>query len=105
MSDQRANVEVKIGSERNFGIVFAVVFFVIGLWPLLGGENARRVILFAGAGFFVLAFVAPGVLRYPNRLWFKCGTLLGAIVAPLVPRTVHTYRFQNPLEREESSPE
>ena len=29
--------ELKAGSNRAFGLVFAVVFIVIGFWPLLGG--------------------------------------------------------------------
>jgi len=31
----------KIASNRSFGIVFFVLFLLIGLWPLLNGETIR----------------------------------------------------------------
>ena len=93
MSDHRANVEVKIGSERNFGIVFAVVFALVGLWPLTGGENARPIWLLMALVFLALALFAPRVLRIPNRLWFRFGLLLGAIVAPVVMALVYVTTF------------
>lgn len=84
MADFHANVPVQNGSERSFGIVFAVVFGLIGLWPLLSGGGVRLLFLLIAAVFLVLAFAAPAVLRGPNRLWFRFGMFLGAIVAPLV---------------------
>ncbi|HSM42671.1 MAG TPA: SxtJ family membrane protein [Afifellaceae bacterium] len=73
-----------IGSERNFGLVFATVFGVIGLWPLIGGNPVRIWSLAIAAVFLVLAFALPAVLRPLNLLWFRFGLLLGRIVAPIV---------------------
>ena len=33
--------ETKTSSDRGFGLVFAAVFAVIGLWPLTDGEAVR----------------------------------------------------------------
>ena len=33
--------DVRVGSERAFGIVFAVVFAIVALWPLIGGHGIR----------------------------------------------------------------
>ena len=33
--------DVEVGSERSFGLVFAVVFLIVGLWPLVDGDPAR----------------------------------------------------------------
>ena len=33
--------EVKIGSNRSFGIVFSIVFLTVSLFPLINGENLR----------------------------------------------------------------
>ena len=33
--------DIKISSNRSFGIVFFVVFFLISVFPLLNGENIR----------------------------------------------------------------
>jgi hypothetical protein len=79
----RAN-DVKTGSERAFGIVFAVVFALIGLWPLLDGQALRVWALIIAAVFTACAFFAPGVLKSLNRIWFRFGMLLHRIVSPLV---------------------
>ena len=76
--------EVKGSSDRTFGIVFTVLFAVIGLWPLLGGGGVRVWSLALAGGFLALALVRPGVLRPLNRLWMKFGLLLHMIVNPLV---------------------
>jgi hypothetical protein len=79
-----ARSEVAQGSERGFGVVFAVVFAIIGLWPLLSGAGFRTWSLVIAAGFLAAAFVAPRLLAPLNRLWFRFGMLLGHIVSPVV---------------------
>ena len=74
----------KVGSERNFGLVFAVVFALVGLWPILGGNGMRIWALAVAAVFALLAFVRPSVLRPLNLAWFRFGLLLGRIVSPVV---------------------
>jgi hypothetical protein len=74
----------KAGSERGFGIVFAVVFTVIGLWPLLDGAPVRIDALGAAAGFLATGFFAPELLKPLNRVWYRFGLLLHKIVNPLV---------------------
>jgi hypothetical protein len=75
--------EVHGSSNRSFGIVFAVVFAVIGLWPLVFGGTARLWSLLAGAAFLVAALAMPLVLAPLNRLWLRFGLLLHRIVSPL----------------------
>lgn len=75
---------VKAGSERAFGVVFAVVFALIGLWPLIGGGEVRAWALGIGGGFAVVALARPSLLRPLNILWFRFGQVLHAIVNPLV---------------------
>jgi hypothetical protein len=72
------------GSPRGFGIVFAAVFAVIGLWPLMDGEGARTWALVLGAVFLVLALMRPSLLAPLNRLWLGLGAVLHRIVNPLV---------------------
>ncbi|MBM3565043.1 MAG: hypothetical protein FJX42_02895 [Alphaproteobacteria bacterium] len=76
--------DVKAGSERAFGIVFAVVFALIGLWPLPATGGVRTWALIVAALFLAAAFLAPNVLKPLNRLWFLFGMLLHRIVSPLV---------------------
>ena len=71
-------------SDRSFGIVFAVVFGVVGLWPLLGDGAVRWWALAIAFGFAAVAAVRPGLLAPLNRLWFKFGLLLNQIISPIV---------------------
>ena len=84
MSELTGNTEVKMGSERGFGIVFAIVFLIIALFPLLGDGGVRLWSVAVAAIFGGLAFLAPKVLSPLNKLWFKFGMLLSKIVSPIV---------------------
>lgn len=75
---------VKIGSERSFGIVFAVFFGIVALLPLVRGGMVRWWAIALGAAFLISAVVAPWLLRPLNLLWFKIGLLLHHIVNPVV---------------------
>jgi hypothetical protein len=93
MTDAASNVDVKIGSERGFGLVFTAVFLIVALAPMISGGTPRYWSLAAAIALLVLTFAAPRALRIPNRLWFKFGMLLGAIVAPVVMLGVFVTTF------------
>jgi hypothetical protein len=76
--------EVRPGSSRSFGIVFAAVFAIIALWPLIGLRQPRWWALAIAAAFAAIAAVKPDLLAPLNRLWFRFGMLLGRVVSPLV---------------------
>lgn len=73
----------KMGGARGFGIVFAVVFAVIALWPLMDNESPRPWALVVAAVFLAVALIRPTLLHPLNRLWFAFGMLLNRIVSPL----------------------
>ncbi len=83
---------VKMGSDRGFGLVFAAVFAVIGVWPALKlgwtprlDPGALRIWALAiAAAFLVVAVAAPTLLNPLNRLWFAFGLLLGKVMTPIV---------------------
>lgn len=75
--------EVEGSSDRSFGIVFAVVFLIIALFPLLNSGAVRWWSVGVAAAFAVVALVIPRVLAVPNRLWMKFGLLLAKIVSPV----------------------
>jgi len=80
----QSHQKVTIGSERNFGIVFAVLFVIIGLLPLYRGGMLRWWAIALGTTFLICAFVAPRLLRPLNYLWFKLGLLMHHAVNPIV---------------------
>ena len=73
-----------MGTDRSFGLVFAVVFALVCVAPLFSGGELR---LWAGAvavAFLVVSFTAPKLLKPLNRLWFLVGMALHHVVTPLV---------------------
>jgi len=76
--------EIKIGSNRNFGIVFCIVFLLVAFYPLMNGENIRFWSLIISLFFLILGLMNSFILTPLNKLWFKFGILLGKIISPLV---------------------
>ena len=79
----------KLLSNRNFGIVFFIVFLVIGLWPLLNQSELRIWSLLISMVFLFLGISNSKILTPLNKLWMKFGLLLGNIVAPIVMGIVY----------------
>ena len=74
---------VEGSSDRNFGIVFGVVFVLIAVWPVFHGQPLRWWAIGIAVIFLLLAFLKPALLEVPNRLWTKLGFLLGKVVSPI----------------------
>ncbi len=62
----------------------AVVFAVVGVWPLLSGGTARWWALIAAIVVCGLAFARPALLAPLNRMWLRFGLLLNRITSPLL---------------------
>jgi hypothetical protein len=75
---------VKIGSNRSFGIVFFVVFLIIATYPLINGDELRQWSLIISIVFLSLGLLNSKILNPLNKLWFKFGIFLGKIISPLV---------------------
>ena len=76
--------KIKIGSNRNFGLVFFFVFLIVCLWPLLNGGPFRIWSIVIAIIFLILGLVNSKLLTPLNKLWFKFGLFLGTIVSPFV---------------------
>lgn len=75
---------VKMGTDRSFGLVFAVAFLLLAAymawasnntWPFWGG---------IGLIFGTVALLFPSTLRPLNKLWFRFGLLLHKILSPVI---------------------
>jgi len=82
---------IKLPTNRNFGIVFSVVFLLIALWPLLKQNDVRIWSLIISIIFLILGLLNSNILLPLNKLWFKFGILLGNIVAPIVMGIVYFF--------------
>ena len=76
--------EIKISSNRSFGIVFFIVFLLIALYPLLKDNDLRIWSLVISFIFLILGLINSKILTPLNRLWFKFGLLLGRFISPLI---------------------
>ncbi len=73
------------GSDRAFGVVFALIFAGLGAWLAAGGRGAWPVAAFAlAAAFGLAAWLGPRLLAPLNRLWTRFGRLIHAVVSPVV---------------------
>ena len=76
--------DIKISSNRSFGIVFFVVFLLIALYPLIYAGEIRIWSLIISIIFLILGLLNSKILAPLNKIWFKFGILLGRIVSPLI---------------------
>ena len=85
-----------INSNKSFGILFFVVFFLYGIWPTLSSNEIRIWSLSMGIIFLILGLLNSKLLTPFHNLWLKFGTLLGRIVSPIVMFLVY-FVFITPL--------
>jgi hypothetical protein len=76
--------KIKISTNRNFGLVFFIVFLIVSIWPLTNEEPARIWSAIISSVFFILGLMNSKLLTPLNKLWFKFGMILGSIIAPIV---------------------
>ena len=76
--------DIKTSSNRSFGFVFFVVFFLIAIYPLLNEGNFRFWSLIIAIIFLILGILNSKILTPLNKIWFKFGLLLGSIVSPII---------------------
>ena len=75
---------IKISSNKSFGIVFFLVFLLIALYPMINSGEPRLWSLGISAIFLILGMLNSKILNPLNKIWFKFGILLGKIISPLV---------------------
>ena len=76
--------DIKISSNRSFGIVFFIVFLLIALYPLTYSQDIRIWSVIISIIFLILGLLNSKILAPLNKIWFKFGILLGRIVSPLI---------------------
>ncbi|MBK69549.1 MAG: hypothetical protein CMF54_07155 [Legionellales bacterium] len=74
----------KISSNKSFGVVFFIVFLIIGFYPLLNDQDIRIWSLIVSFIFLILGFLNSNLLTPLNIAWNKIGTFLGIIISPIV---------------------
>ena len=78
------NKNIKLPTNKNFGIVFSIVFLIIALFPLINNESLRIWSLIISVVFLFLGLINSKILTPLNNIWFKFGLILGRIVSPVI---------------------
>ncbi len=76
--------DIKISSNRSFGIVFFILFLFIAFYPLTYNDEIRIWSLLISLTFLVLGLINSKILTPLNKVWFKFGIFLGKIISPLI---------------------
>tara|TARA_Y100000591_G_C21664480_1_gene609568 strand:+ start:201 stop:587 length:387 start_codon:yes stop_codon:yes gene_type:complete len=76
--------EINRSSNRSFGLVFFIVFILIGIYPILHQESLRIWSIIIAVLFLILGLFNSKILTPLNRIWFKFGIVLGKIVSPVI---------------------
>jgi len=76
-------------SNRSFGLLFFIVFLIIGLWPLKNGDNLNLYFSITSLIFLILGLLNSKLLSPLNKIWIKFGEILGIIIAPIIMALVY----------------
>ena len=76
--------DIKIGSNRSFGIVFFIVFLLIAIYPLINQGEIRVWSVLISLLFLILGIINSKILTPLNKAWFKFGIFLGKIISPII---------------------
>ena len=71
-------------SNKSFGIIFFIVFLIIGFWPLINGEGVRIWSILVSLSFLILGLLNSKILSPLSYSWIKLGIIIGNFISPIV---------------------
>ena len=71
-------------SNKSFGIIFFIVFLIIGLWPLINGEDVRIWSILVSLPFLILGILNSRILSPLSYVWIKLGIIMGKFISPII---------------------
>jgi len=82
--DFSRNPEIKLSSDRAFGLVWSVFLILYGLAPLRHAHGMRVWPLVLAGALLPISVFFSRALHRPNIWWGKVGLLLNRVVNPIV---------------------
>ena len=79
----------KKNSNRTFGILFFLLFLLVGFWPITSHENLRWWSIVISLIFLFLGYINSSLLTPLNKIWIKIGEQLGKVIAPIVMAIIY----------------
>ena len=81
--------QINKSSNKNFGIVFFVVFLIIAIYPLINSDEVRLWSLLISIIFLILGIFDSNILSPLNKVWFIFGLFLGKYISPVVMMLIY----------------
>ena len=77
---------VNIDKKNNiiFGLIFFVLFLIIGLYPLKSDGIVRIWSIILSLVFLIITIIRPNLFIFLNKLWIQFGLLIGKIISPII---------------------
>ena len=83
----------KKSSEKSFGFVFSLFFFIISILPIYFQKEFNLYFLIISIIILMITILKPIIFFYPNKIWMKLGELLSFIISPLVMLMIFILAF------------
>ena len=80
----KISINLKNKNNITFGILFFILFLVIGIYPLKSNGVIKVWSIFLSLVFLIITFIKPNLFTFLNKLWIKFGILLGKMMSPIV---------------------
>ena len=81
----------KKSNNRSFGILFFIVFLILGLYPTLKGNSPNIYLISISIPFIILGIINSKILTPLSNDWIKLGEILGIIIAPIVMAIIYFF--------------
>ena len=81
---KKNHINNKNKDNTTFGMLFFILFLVIGLYPLLSSETVRIWSIILSLVFLIITIIKPNLFTFLNRSWIQFGIFLGKIISPIV---------------------
>jgi len=78
------SINIKNKDNITFGVLFFILFLIIGIYPLKSGGVIRVWSIVFSLVFLIITIIRPNLFTFLNRLWIQFGILLGKIISPVV---------------------
>lgn len=75
---------LKVGSNKQFGYVFAALFFILSVSSYPIRSKIRILLIVASILTVAVTLLNPQLLTKPNRLWAHFGQILNKIISPVI---------------------
>ena len=83
--------EFNLPTNKNFGLVFSLVFLIISLWPLISQNEIRYWALILSVIFLMLGLLNSTILLPLNKMWIRFGIFLGNIISPIMMAIIYFF--------------